>query len=81
MLRDTLKQDIDQLSDSQLRQIADFVTLIKTQAQPVTHPVPLWQRATPDERAADFRQWVVHLPETHLSLSDQAFDRGGIYEE
>jgi hypothetical protein len=39
-----------------------------------------WQRATPTQRAEDFRAWVAELPETHLSLSEEAFDRGNIYE-
>ncbi|HEY9749262.1 MAG TPA: hypothetical protein V6C63_11320, partial [Allocoleopsis sp.] len=39
-----------------------------------------WQRATPAERAEDFRAWVAELPETYLSLPDEAFDRGNLYE-
>ncbi|MGB3292986.1 MAG: hypothetical protein WBB01_08375 [Phormidesmis sp.] len=80
MLRKTLKQEIDKLSDDQLRKIADFVSLIKVQAQQLTKTVPFWQRATPVERAEDFRVWVTQLPETSIALTDEAFDRGGIYE-
>lgn len=80
MLRDTLKQEIDKLSESQLRKIADFVTSIKAQAQQLAKTVPFWQRATPKERAQDFRDWVAQLPKTSLSLTDEAFDRGSIYE-
>ena len=58
MLRETLKQEIDKLSDSQLRKIADFIDLVKIQAQQLVQVVPFWQRATPVERAADFRKWV-----------------------
>jgi hypothetical protein len=80
MLRETLKQEIDQLNESQLRKIADFVTVIKNQAHKLAENIPFWQRATPVERAADFRSWVAQLPETRLSLPDEAFDRSNIYE-
>lgn len=81
MLRETLKREIDKLSDSQLRRIADFVALIKTQAQQLPNAIPFWQRATPAERAEDFRTWVSQLPETRISLPDTAFDRGNLYDE
>ena len=80
MLRETLKQEIDKLSDSQLKKVADFVTSIKTQAQQLTKSVPFWQCATPAERAQDFRIWVAQLPKSTISLADVAFDRGSIYE-
>ncbi len=80
MLRESLKQEIDQLSDSQLRKMADFVHSIKTQAQQLAKTVPFWQSATPRERSEDFRAWVSRLPETSASLADEAFDRGSIYE-
>ncbi|ASC70336.1 hypothetical protein XM38_012740 [Halomicronema hongdechloris C2206] len=80
MLRETLKQEIDQLSESQLRKIADFVTVIKRQAHKLAGNIPFWQRATPAERAEDFRSWIAQLPETRLSLPDEAFDRSNIYE-
>jgi len=79
-LRTNLKQELDKLSDSQLRRIADFVQLVKIQAQPVPKFIPLWQRATPAERAEEFRTWVAQLPETRISLSNQAFDRDSLYE-
>jgi phytoene dehydrogenase-like protein len=80
MLRETLKQEIDKLSDGQLRKIADFVASIKAQAQQLTKTVPFWQRATPTERAEDFRLWVDQLPKTSTTLADEAFERGSIYE-
>lgn len=80
MLRETLKQEIDKLSDSQLRKIADFINSVKTQAQQLAQIIPFWQRATPVERAEDFRRWVTQLPQTSITLSDEAFDRGNIYE-
>lgn len=81
MLRETLKQEIDQLSGSQLKKVADFVTSIKTQAQQLTQSVPFWQRATPAERSQDFCTWVAQLPKQGISLSDSAFDRDSVYEE
>lgn len=80
MLREVLKQEIDQLSESQLRKLADFIASIKNQAQQLVKNVPFWQRATPLERADDFRAWVAQLPETRLSLPDEAFDRDNLYE-
>ena len=80
MLRETLKQEIDKLSDSQLKRIADFIDSVKTQAQQLVQIVPFWQRATPIERAEDFRRWVSQLPKASITLPDDAFDRGNIYE-
>ncbi|MBE9064167.1 hypothetical protein [cf. Phormidesmis sp. LEGE 11477] len=80
MLRETLKQEIDQLSDSELRRIADFINSVKTQTQQVAQSIPSLQNATPAERAEDFRRWVAELPKTSITLSDDAFDRGSIYE-
>lgn len=37
--------------------------------------------AEPEARAKEFREWVSQLPETGLSLSDEAFNRDSIYEE
>ncbi|MBE9041789.1 hypothetical protein IQ235_13465 [Oscillatoriales cyanobacterium LEGE 11467] len=80
MLRDALKQEIDRLSESQLKRIAEFITLVKHQTQQVAIDVPFWKSATPAERSQDFRAWVERLPKTGSSLSDEAFDRGSIYE-
>lgn len=80
MLRETLKQEIDNLSESQLQRIAAFINLVKIQAQPPQEIKPFWQRATPVERAEEFRSWVSQLPDTALSLPDEAFDRENIYE-
>ncbi len=80
MLRETLKQEIDKLSDSQLRTIADFIDSVKTQAQQLAKVVPFWQRATPVERAEDFREWVAQLPDVGITLANEAFDRSDIYE-
>jgi len=80
MLRDVLKQEIDKLNDNQLERIAEFIDLVKFQTQNLAQSVPFWQRATSTERAQDFLAWVEQLPKTGVSLPDEAFDRGSIYE-
>ncbi len=80
MLQETLKQEIDNLSDSQLQKIADFLNLVKAQSPQTLATEPFWQQATSVERTEDFRRWVAQLPETGLSLPNEAFDRGDIYE-
>ncbi|MEM9006452.1 MAG: hypothetical protein AAGE59_23375 [Cyanobacteria bacterium P01_F01_bin.86] len=80
MLRENLKQEIDKLNDSQLRKIADFINSVKAQAQQLAHSMPFWQRATPVERADNFRGWVAQLPKASVTLSNEAFDRSNIYE-
>jgi hypothetical protein len=80
MLRETLKQDLDHLSENQLRQIAEFVNTVKTQTPQPDKLVPFWQSATPIERADDFLAWITQLPKTQVSLPDEAFDRGNLYE-
>ena len=80
MLRENLKQEIDKLNDSQLRKIADFINSVKAQAQQLAQSMPFWQRATPAERADNFRRWVAQLPKASVTLSDEAFDRSNIYE-
>ncbi|MBE9115420.1 hypothetical protein IQ249_05850 [Lusitaniella coriacea LEGE 07157] len=80
MLRDVLKQEIDRLNDNQLQRIAEFLYLVKSQTQYLAQTVPFWQKATPTERAQDFLAWVEQLPKTGVSLPDEAFDRGSIYE-
>ncbi len=79
MLRETLKQEIDRLSDNQLQWIAEFVVAMKTQAGQFIKTVPLGQRTTPVEHAQDFRSWVAALPKMGVSLPDDAFDRESIY--
>ncbi|MCF4970516.1 hypothetical protein [Nostoc sp. CMAA1605] len=79
MLRDTLKQEIDQLSESQLEKIAEFIVLVKGQTQNLATSEPFWKRATPTERVKDFREWVEQLPQTGLSFPNEAFDRESIY--
>ena len=80
MLRETLKHEIDTLSESQFSRIAVFVDLLKAQARNWMKTGPFWQNATPAERARDFRTWAVGLPKVGTSLSDEAFNRGSIYE-
>ncbi|NEQ66319.1 MAG: hypothetical protein F6K21_12590 [Symploca sp. SIO2D2] len=81
MLRDTLKQEIEQLSESQLIKVADFITLVKLQTQHASQNEPMWQCATAAQRVQNFRAWVEQLPKTGLSLPDEAFNRDSIYED
>lgn len=80
MLRETLKQELDRLSESQLKKIAELVNSFKSQTEPTTEGDLFWQHATPLERAQNFRTWVSQLPQTCLSLPDEAFDRSTIYD-
>ena len=80
MLREKLKQEIDQLSENQLLKIAAFLVSIKTQTQKMADAIPFWQQATPAERAQDLLNWTAQLPRTGVSLTDEACDRGSIYE-
>lgn len=79
-LRENLKQEINHLSNSQLRRIANFIQLLKIQGELVPNAIPLWQRKTPSERAEELQVWAAQLPETYLSLSNQAFDRDSLYD-
>ncbi len=80
LLQETLKQEINTFSESQLRKIAEMIALLKPRSQEATQTKPFWQSATPLERANDLRKWVAQLPITKLSLSDESCDRGSIYE-
>ncbi|NEP58417.1 MAG: hypothetical protein F6K31_15595 [Symploca sp. SIO2G7] len=80
MLRDTIKQEIEQLSESQLIKVAEFISLVKLQTQQTSKNTPFWQCATPVQRVQNFRAWVEQLPKTGLSLPDEAFNRENIYE-
>ncbi len=88
MLKDTLKKEIDNLNDEQLKKIADFIILVKAQDKQKAEIKPFWQRATPAERTAfagatqtqDFREWVSQLSHTSPSLPDEAFARSSIYD-
>ncbi|NMG11626.1 hypothetical protein [Brasilonema sp. UFV-L1] len=81
MLRENLKKEIDKLNEEQLKKIADFIANLEFQSRQVESSIPFWQRATPEERARDFREWVSQLPQSGVSLPDEAFSRDSIYEE
>lgn len=80
ILRETVKKQIDSLNENQLSRIADYILSLKVQTKSVMKTTPFWQNATPKERAKDFLEWVSGLNKTGLTLSDEAFDRGSIYE-
>lgn len=81
MLREKLKQKLDKLNEEQLKKIAVFIADLEFQASQVKSSIPFWQRATPTERAREFREWVSQLPKSGLSLPNEAFSRDSIYEE
>lgn len=82
MLREKLKQELDKLNEDQLNKVADFISLMESQSNPIrSYSIPLWQTATPAERAREFRDWISKLPTTSISLLDEAFSREHIYEE
>jgi hypothetical protein len=76
--RERLKQEIDQLNDQQLEAVAAFIA---QQLQGDRSSTPLWQTATPTERAAYFRSWVAQLPKHSPSLPPEAISRDSIYDE
>jgi hypothetical protein len=80
MLREDIKKELDKLNDDQLKKIADFIADLEFQSRQVASSVPLWQRATPYQRAREFREWVLQLPKGSPSLRDEAFSRDSIYE-
>ncbi|MFM6190802.1 hypothetical protein [Planktothrix sp.] len=56
MLREKLKQELDKLNEDQLKKVANFISLMESQSSQVTSFfVPLWQKATPTQRAIEFR--------------------------
>lgn len=82
MLREKIKQELDKLNEDQLKKVANFISLMESQSTQVTSSfVPLWQKATPTQRAIEFRDWISQLPKTSVSLTDAAFSRECIYEE
>jgi len=80
VLRETLKQEIDILNESQLSRIAEFIDFIKSSTQNWMKTTTSVQQSTPAQRAQDFREWVAGLPKTGISLPDEAFDRESIYK-
>lgn len=80
MSRETLKHEIDILSESQLARIVAFVDVVKSQAQTSLKAMPFWQSASPADRSREFRIWTAGLPKVSISLSDEAFNRESIYE-
>lgn len=81
MLRENLKKEIDKLNEEQLKKIADLIADLECQSQQVESSVPFWHKATPAQRAREFREWVSQLPRSGVSLPDEAFSRDSIYEE
>ena len=70
-----LEQDI---KDDKLEYLAQEA--IALESSPDT-AIPFWQRATPTERAKEFRDCSNQLSRTGVSLPNEAFSRDHIYEE
>jgi hypothetical protein len=79
VLQKQLKQTLNNLNETQLTQIANFIGQIDSSPQQPETEAPLWQTGTPAERTRDFQEWLKQLPHNISSLSDEAFDRDSIY--
>jgi len=83
MLRDTLKLEIESMSESQLEELAVLIRRIKVRTQQSiraeSETKPLWQHATPQARAEELLNWSAKQSHTGISLPDEAFDRDTIY--
>ncbi|AFZ29270.1 hypothetical protein Glo7428_0678 [Gloeocapsa sp. PCC 7428] len=75
MLREKLKQELDKLSDEQLKKVADFIAQYKQGTSSL-----FWQKAT-SAQTREFREWVSQLPKNSPSLPNEAFSRDSLYEE
>jgi antitoxin ParD1/3/4 len=74
MLKDTLKQEIDNLNEEQLKKIADFMFSLKAQDKKKDEEF----EAISNKLAEDFKMYV---EQNTPNLSDYAVSREGIYEE
>ena len=81
MLREDLKKELDTLNDEQLKKVASFIADLELQSRETLSTIPFWQRAASAERAKEFREWVLQLPQGSPSLPDEAFNRDSIYGE
>ena len=81
MLREKIKQELYKLNEQPREKLADFIAFIEFQTKQVSYAGAFWQEVTPEARTKEFREWVSQLPQTGLSLPDEAFDRDSIYEE
>lgn len=79
MLREILKQEIDNLDEEQLIKLAEYFSLIKLSTKQKQK-----QNSTginiAQKKAEDFMIWVTQLPQNNgFSLDDEAFNRENIY--
>ncbi len=83
MLRETLKSEIEHLSEPQLERLAALIAQMKAPSQQTKlngEDKPFWQKATPQERAEEILKWSAQQSRIGISLPDEAFDRGTIYD-
>jgi antitoxin ParD1/3/4 len=74
MLKDTLKKEIDNLNEEQLKKIADFVIFLKSQDKQKDEEF----ESISDKLAEDFK---IYVGQNVPNLSDYAVSRESIYEE
>jgi hypothetical protein len=71
-----LEQDIN---DGKLEALAQEAIALESQPDPVApSSIPFWQRATPAERAREFRNWTNQFSRTGVSLPNEALSRDRI---
>lgn len=80
MLRDTLKLEIDRLSEAQLNKLAELIEEIKAQPELEAASDLQEKEIAAVDQLQRFREWANHSPLTGISLPDEAFDRGNIYD-
>lgn len=77
MLRETLKQEIDNLNEEQLIKLAEYFSLIKLSTKQKQIPIDL---NIAQAKAREFKIWVDQLPQTSsVILDDETFNRENIY--
>lgn len=80
-LRESLRQELDHLSNDQLQRVAELIAVLTGQTLPFAQePATATKEETSAERADDFLVWASHLPQIGRDLPDEAFDRGTIYD-
>lgn len=80
MLRDTLKLEIDRLSEEQLRKLAQLIEEMKAQPELKSEFSLQDSKVEAAERLQRFREWADSRPHTGINLSDDAFNCTNIYD-
>ena len=81
LLNDPNMNVSETVSPNSLPSVSQSEEISKSEESPMQkNKIPFWERGTPSERADELLEWVAKLPETNLSLPDEAFDRSSIYK-